>query len=402
LASLLRTELLGVMAGCRGLAEVEELSAHCSVGVRRALGLKGRIPDTSQRDVLCRIEPDDLRSCLHRATHAAHRRKALKCEELPFHAVAMDGKGTSLPCWDDRYAQRHHPEEGLPYGIVRTVTAALVTAPGRPCIDANPIPVETNEMGHFQTAFQQLVEVYGDLFRVVTYDAGASSEANGRVVVDAGKDYMFHLRNESRYMYRMAEELLDPDDVVAQTEDTLDNSTTVTRKLSRVAVERHWNYGRATEKERRLKRPEECIWKHTRTFLRIESVKEREGEIIEHDVRLYNSSLRHDALTPEQWMHLIRAHWGVENNNHHTFDVAFEEDDRPWITGDPRGMLNVLLLRRIAYTLLTLFRSVTQRSEDKRVIRWKALLRWVHSTLLAAHENDLEGLRPRKSLLALG
>ena len=82
--------------------------------------------------------------------------------------------------------------------------------------------------------------------------------------------------------------------------------------------------------------------------------------------------------------------------------MAFEEDDRPWITGNPQGMLAVLLLRRIAYTLLTLFRSVTQRSEAKRAMRWKTLLRWVNNTLVGAHEAEVAGLRPRKVLLALG
>jgi hypothetical protein len=92
----------------------------------------------------------------------------------------------------------------------------------------------------------------------------------------------------------------------------------VTRKLSLVAVQRHWAYGPTTDKVRRRLTPDESIWEHTSTFLRVESEKRRDGEVIEREVRLYNSSLAHDALTPEQWLYLIRAHWGVENNNHHT------------------------------------------------------------------------------------
>jgi hypothetical protein len=166
----------------------------------------------------------------------------------------------------------------------------------------------------------------------------------------------------------------------------------VTRKLSLVAVERHWNYGRGTDKKRLLMTPDDSIWEHTHTLLRVESVKTRDGEVVESKVRLYNSSLRHDALSGEQWLELIRSHWGVENNCHHTFDTAFAEDDRPWITGDPRGTLVVLLLRRIAYTLLTLFRSVTQRADHRRAMPWKRLLRWVHTTIVGAHEDDLATL----------
>ena len=91
----------------------------------------------------------------------------------------------------------------------------------------------------------------------------------------------------------------------------------------------------------------------------------------------------------------MRLHWGVENNCHHTLDTAFEEDDRPWIESDPRGMLVVALLRRLAYNLLTLFRSVTQRSEDRRATPWLDLLRWFYNAIISATDADLSELRPR-------
>ena len=77
-----------------------------------------------------------------------------------------------------------------------------------------------------------------------------------------------------------------------------------------------------------------------------------------------------------------------------------EDDDRPWIAADPKGSLNVMLLRRIAYNMLALFRAVTQRSEEKRMTPWKDLLRWVYNTLIAAQETDLAGLRERTAVTA--
>jgi hypothetical protein len=97
---------------------------------------------------------------------------------------------------------------------------------------------------------------------------------------------------------------------------------------------------------------------------------------------------------------LVRSHWGVENQNHHTFDTAFVEDDRPWIEADENGMLAVLLLRRIAYTLLALYRSVTLRSDEGRATRWKALLQSVRDVLIAATEEQLAGLRLRETAAA--
>lgn len=55
-------------------------------------------------------------------------------------------------------------------------------------------------------------------------------------------------------------------------------------------------------------------------------------------------------------------------------DVALVEDDRPWIEANPRGALVVAILRRIAYTMLTLLRSVTQRSDERRDVSWKTNL----------------------------
>jgi hypothetical protein len=388
LAQILRATLLGLMAGCRSLAESETLTATLAPAMRRRMGLPRRLADTTARDALCRVSLDGLRSALHRAVRAAWRRKALAPVGLPFGVAALDGKVTALPTLNHPLVQNRVDDQAVPYGLVRTVTCALVSAAGRPCIDAIPIPGETNEVGYFQTAFERLIAVHGGLFRMVTYDAGALSEANARAVVAAGKEYLFTLKGEHLTMFKLATELVDPADVAARTVDRLDIETTVTRTLSLVAVDPSWSYGQG-------KSPDESVWRHARAFLRVEYVKRHRGEVVEQDARLFVSSLASDALTPAQWLLLIRSHWGVENQNHHTLDTAFAEDDRPWIEADPQGMLAVLLLRRIAYTLLALYRAVTLRSDQGRTTRWKLLLTSIRDTLVAATEEQLAGLRMR-------
>ncbi len=389
LAQILRAALVGVMAGCRSLSETEGLTESLSTTARRMLRLPRRLADTTMRDALCKVPLDGLRAALHRAVRAAWRRKALEPVGLPIGVVALDGKVTALPTLNHPFVQNQHPEVGLPYGLARTVTCALVSAAGRPCIDAIPIPATTNEMGHFQAAFASVVETYGGLFQMVTYDAGALSEANGAAVVAAGKDYLFTLKDEHRTMLKLAMELVDSHEVAAHTTDVVDNQTTVMRSLSLLAVEPHWSYGDG-------KGPEESVWRHARTFLRVESVKRRAGVVAENEVRFFVSSRAPELLTPKQWLYVVRAHWGVENQNHHTLDTAFAEDDRPWIVADANGMLVVLLLRRIAYTLLALFRAVTLRSDDNRATRWRVLLRWVRDALVALAAEHIENLRPRE------
>jgi hypothetical protein len=389
LGQILTATLVGLMAGCKGLWEGEQLTDSLSVTARRLLGLRRRLADTTARDVLCQVSLDELRAALHRLVHAAWRRKALEPVGLPVRVVAMDGKVTALPCLNQRFVQDQHPGFGPPYGLVRTMTAALVSARGRPCLDVVPIPAHTNEAGHFQAAFRSLVETHGSLFDVVSYDAGGFSRSNADAVIAAGKDYLFALKDESRLMCKVADEMLASEPVLDRTEDALDDATTVVRSLRLITADPSWSYDSRTG-------PNESGWGHAKTYLSTESVKVHEGRVVEREDRLYVTSIERKRLTTAQWLLLIRSHWGVENNNHHTLDTAFAEDERPWIEADANGMLAVLVLRRIAYTLLALFRSVTQRSDDQRAMRWRALLAWVRDALVAAGPEHMMGLRVRE------
>jgi len=138
-------------------------------------------------------------------------------------------------------------------------------------------------------------------------------------------------------------------------------------------------------------------WEHLRTVLRVESeAVDVGGTVVRREDRYLVSSLPASRLTPEQWLLVVRRHRGVETA-HPILDVALAEGDRPWIEANPRGALVVAILRRLAYTMLTLFRSVTQRSDERRDVPWKTLLGEV---FLAFMTLTNEKLGPR-SLLSL-
>jgi hypothetical protein len=390
LAALLTAVVTGAAVGCKSLAAVEALTAEMSPAVRRRLEIRRRIADTTMRDALVKVEPKKLRRSLHAQIHAAHRRKALEPEGLPFGQVAMDGKSTTAAAWDKKYAQKQTHSQGMgAVGLVRTVTCSLVSSAARACIDAIPISPSTNEMGHFPAAFKSLMQVYGktNLFKVVSYDAGACSEEHGRLVVEAKKHYLFGLKGSQPTLLNEARALLgerQPQEAEAETVDVQSNTRTVTRRLYRTSEMAGY-----------------LDWTHLKTVARVESETVDDGKVVEHEDRYFVSSLPSEALSAAQWLLMVRRHWGVENNCHHTWDTVFEEDDRPWIEKSPQGMVVVMLLRRIAYNMLALFRSVTQRSEERRRTPWRDIVRWLYQTVIAATYDDVDGLRAREASAAV-
>jgi predicted transposase YbfD/YdcC len=295
--------------------------------------------------------------------------------------AAMDGKVTAIQGCDNQFAQRQpHAEGDGDTSVVRTVTCSLVSAAGHPCIDVVPIPAATNEMGHFEAALRQLIAAYGGLglFRLISYDAGACSEHNARLVVELGYDYLFGLKGTQPTLLQEAKRLLGDrtaPQADAVSEDVVGGGHVVVRRA--YLTDEMAGY---------------LDWEHLGTVVRVESeTLDRSGNRVASDNRYFVSSLCRRALSPAQWLHAVRAHWGVENHCHNTWDTAFAEDDRPWIQTHPRGTVVVMVLRRIAYNLLTWFRSVTQRSEDNRRVPWKTLLRDVYVTVACTTEVLLHG-----------
>jgi predicted transposase YbfD/YdcC len=383
LSSLLTAAVVGLVGGCRSLADVEVLTGELSRATRRRLGLGRRTPDTTLRDVLVRLSVESLRQVLHRQVRAARRRRALKPEGLPFGVAALDGKSTWFRVWDNLYAQRQRTEDGKgAFGLLRSVSACLVSAASRPCLDAQSLPAGTSEVGHYRAVLGELLRVYGKgLFRLVSYDAGGCSEENADFTVAQGLHYLFAVKENQPGILEKLRFFLgghSAERATATSEDVLSDKSVVTRRV--FLVERQPLYR----------------WSHARTFLRIDSEKrDKHGQLVHHETRYFLSSLPRAEMTDAQWLLVVRRHWGVENNVHGVLDVAFQEDAQPWIEASPQGAFAVLLLRRVALNLLGFFRCVTQRSDERRATPWRALLRGIYLALVTATEDSSASLRPR-------
>lgn len=234
LSSLLTASVVGLCAGLKGLAQLEKLTEEMSVTARRKLGLAGRIPDTTLRDALVIVEPNEIRTRIHAQVKAAHKRKALAPYGLPFGGVTIDGKGTALPVSDWLYAQKQTGVKGKDSGVVRTLTCCLTSSRAKIGLDAVPIPAATNEMGHFQTCLDGVVDAYGrlQLIDVVTYDAGACSLDNATAVRGHKLDYLFRLNANQPTLYAEAKRALGhltPEQAEAETRDVVGRHTVVRR-----------------------------------------------------------------------------------------------------------------------------------------------------------------------------
>lgn len=376
LETLLRSALLGLLAGMTGLRAVETLTDDMTEAARAELGVNRRVPDTTLRETLCRLEPAALRPCLHAVAKRAHRRKALSHDGLPFGVVSFDGKGTAVPSSDDWYAQRQTSEEGKLVGVVRTITVTLTSSSTRVCLDVTPIPASTNEMGVFQRALQNLITAYKglDLFRLVTYDTGALSKDNADAVRAVGLHYLFGLKGTQPTLFNEAHRLLKalgPELAVVQSAD-LDHGNTVIRRL--YVTEEMDGFGG---------------WEHLKTVLRVETeTLDEHGRRVSHEDRYFVSSLPRSRLKPNEWLLLVRRHWGVETT-HQILDTALQEDDHPWIESNPRATAVVFVLRRIAYTLLALWKYVTLRSDEQHNRTWPDLIHDLYVTLLQTSADDL-------------
>ena len=390
---LLKWSILGLLCGAKGLGEIEELSERMAKALRRLCGVCARrLPDTTLRSFLCRLSWKLARGVLHEVVYAAERGKQLRrLEKYPFGVVSMDGKYQTLPSWEGDIVQRTSPSSagGKPYGKLRLINSVLLSEVGRPCIDASPVPEKTNEMGHFNAAFDELKEKFGHLFEMVCYDAGALSAENAAHVEAAGKYYLFQLSNENHEQYKAASEYLHlKKDLVV-----LDNpKEKVEHRLRLFSV----NEIPLGDREHTDK-----IFLSAKLLIRVETRRiDKKTGLESTEFRYYVTNAPRRKLANKTWLSLIIERWSVETC-HQVLDVGFEEDDRPVIEKDTNGALVVSYLRRAAYTLLTLFKNVSLRDIDAQMMSHRALMRWLRDTAVAMTEAAASGIRVRKAVPAL-
>ena len=369
LAVLLKSVIVGMASGQKSLADLEDVTSSLSSFSRRVFGIQKRIPDTTLRDLLVRLDQKGLRHLIYAQVKLAVRRKSLLPDGLPCGVIAIDGKWVATSMADSKLTQTHRESGGGSHELLRTITSCLVSSKAKVCIDARPLSPTTNEVAGFKQTVRDLIKAYGrNLFEVITYDAGGYSESNGSFINDLGLGYVFGLKDHRKYTFRSAVyhlERLPAQEALAQSRDYVAGKLVIRQLWMTAEMRGIWE------------------WPHLKHVLRVRSqiIDPKTGFLKSVEDRYFITNIHEGRFSKAQWLELIRRHWQVENNCHNIWDRIYREDDRVWIR-EPRGMLSVQLLRRFAYNLMALFRSVTQRSAEKRETPWKTLMREVYKALL--------------------
>ncbi len=250
------------------------------------------------------------------------------------------------------------------------------SAEGLLCVDAVPVEGRRGEMSAFAGTFCGLVDAYGhtDLFEFVTVDAGINSQKNAGLVDAAGYGYVFAIKEDQPTLIAEAERLLgrSASDALAETVDVLSNRKQIRRRVW-LTDEMAGYHG----------------WSHLRLAIRVQSEVIEDGAVVATADRYYVTNATRGRFTGAQWLRVIRGHWGVENDCHCTLDRFFREDDHPWLH-DARGMLAIMLLRRLVLNMLLLYKKVSRRAD--RLV-WKATFEWICIALVAADAAAVEGAR---------
>lgn len=374
LRALLLASLVGMLAGCRKLREVEELTEELGPTGRQYL--QSRVPDTTLQNLWAHkdLEVAPLRQQLWWQVKLHRRQKRLEPVGLPCGTCAIDGK--KIHCLDHDAggdAQRVSGGPGQPdYYLLRVQRAVLTSAAGKPALDQQLTPPQTNEMGAFAAFFSSLVKVYGDLFEIVTMDAGTTALDNADLVQGANKAYVMALKDNQPALYAEAQRLLAPlvlGPPEAQTPWERHGGRQVQRCLYRTAEIAGWGG-----------------WSHLQqVWLVRQCSRNRAGGPVVIEDRYFLTNLRWGRLRPGQILLVVRNHWGIENDCFWSLDAQFGEDDHPWVTIG-HALLGLGVLRLMAYNVLQWARKrhLRHRVGLRRFTdppTWKQLFRWVWQAL---------------------
>ena len=104
-------------------------------------------------------------------------------------------------------------------------------------------------------------------------------------------------------------------------------------------------------------------WTMVRRLIKVTAKVIRYGNVSE-ETRYYISNL---TVTAQEFLHIIRSHWAIENSLHYVKDIAFLEDFNRMRT--EQIPIVTSLLRSMAINLLN-FNKITNKTQSRKLFAW--------------------------------
>jgi predicted transposase YbfD/YdcC len=317
LLTILVMALVGVLCGADGWEDLEEIAEDRKAWFAGFLEMSHGIPsaDTFRR-VLSALRPQAFLDCVRSWVQSL-------AEPLNGQVVAFDGKtirgALKRTPWGMALHQVHV------WSCEQRLLLAQTAVPGAP---------EESE------AVRQLLELVELQGAIATADAAHCSAKTAQSMLDAGANYLLHLKGNRKVLHGAVKDFFD-----AARENAFDG----------VKVKHHRMEGKGHGREEIREAwtvPATALelpgveWPSLRSVTLIERTREtREERTTER--HYYLSSLPPNARRIAE---AVREHWQVENGLHWTLDVQMDEDACP--IHDEQGAQNFGALRRLSLMLL--------------------------------------------------
>jgi len=413
-SGFLGTLFAGMLAGCRGMRDVEELSEELDVRDTNGRPVD-KISDTALGNVAAEINPDDFEQPLVQQVRDMNRRKELRPVGLPCGVATVDGKALGKLEHDAKgHALKQTDSTGKDFWYVRVLRAVLSSAAGKPCIGQRTIPGREGEITNFPDFATWLHETYGvhGYFGILDVDAGFLSRAVFEFVDQhLGYGLVAGLKDNQPDLIAEAQRVLEPmvrsQAPEATTPWERHRGTLMRRKLYRTAELDGWlgwdNLRQVWLVVQETAEPPEPANDEQRKRNRGCAEPGDNWEVSE-ERRFFVSNVLWNYLTADQILLVVRNHWAVENDCFWALDVEWGEDRPAWCA---RGTAVITLawLRIMAY-------NVVQGLRKRHLLRhhprrggtsprpWRSVFRLITHILPGSCLGDPPSIRDASSVSA--